>query len=222
MEGGQLSSSSLSQTITGLTGGTGYDVQVRATDGQTAAGNGYGPWSATQTGTPAEPAVPAEVRSLSVLERYSTLNLSWRAPADPGTAAVTGYDVHYTSADSTGTGAVLDDALASGTDASAAWVAVTRSGTARSQSITGLTADTPYRVRVRAVNAVGAGPWVHHAATPGLSARVSLSVEPDQCHRGLRGDGAGDALEGAVEQGTYPGHGAAGHRREQRLPPNAV
>ena len=52
VEGSQLSSSSLSQTITGLTAGTGYDVQVRATDGQTAAGNGYGPWSATQTGTP--------------------------------------------------------------------------------------------------------------------------------------------------------------------------
>ena len=186
VEGGQLSSSPFSETITDLTGGTGYDVQVRATDGQTAAGNGYGPWTATQTGTPREPAGPAEVRFLSVVERYTSLSLRWTAPADPGTSAVTGYDVHYTSAPSTGNGAVLDDASASGTDASAAWVAVTRSGTARSQSITGLTTDTPYRVRVRAVNAAGASPWVHHAATPGLSARVSLSVEPDSVIEGYR------------------------------------
>ncbi len=38
--------------LTGLTNGTGYDVQVRVTDGQTQTGNGYGPWTATKSGTP--------------------------------------------------------------------------------------------------------------------------------------------------------------------------
>ena len=54
VEGGAISSSSLSQTVTGLTNGTGYDVQVRATDGTTAGadGDGYGAWTATQSGTP--------------------------------------------------------------------------------------------------------------------------------------------------------------------------
>ena len=39
--------------ITGLTNGTAYHVQVRATDGQTGTGNGYGAWSASRSGTPA-------------------------------------------------------------------------------------------------------------------------------------------------------------------------
>ena len=42
-----------SAEITGLTNGTAYHVQVRATDGQTQTGNGYGAWSASQSGTPA-------------------------------------------------------------------------------------------------------------------------------------------------------------------------
>ena len=43
----------VSTDITSLTNGTAYDVQVRATDGQTASGNGWGDWSASQSGTPA-------------------------------------------------------------------------------------------------------------------------------------------------------------------------
>ncbi len=38
--------------ITGLTNGTSYHVQVRANDGQTGSGNGWGDWSGSQTGTP--------------------------------------------------------------------------------------------------------------------------------------------------------------------------
>ena len=45
-------SGGLQYTVTGLTGGTQYDVQVRAVN---AAGDG--PWSATATGTPAMPSV---------------------------------------------------------------------------------------------------------------------------------------------------------------------
>ena len=115
-----------------------------------------------------EDAVPAEVTGLNVAPGNARLDLSWTAPADTGSAAVSGYDVHYTSAPGTGNGAVLDDAPASGNDASAAWVAVSRTGTTTTQAITGLTNDTPYRVRVRAVNAVGGGPWVHRTRTPAL------------------------------------------------------
>ena len=50
VEGGDITGTS--DTITSLTNGTGYDVQVRANDGQTETGNGWGAWSATQAGTP--------------------------------------------------------------------------------------------------------------------------------------------------------------------------
>ena len=115
-----------------------------------------------------EDAVPAAVTGLTVAVGNARLDLSWTAPADTGSAALSGYDVHYTSAPSTGNGAVGDDAPASGNDASAAWVAVTRTGTTATQAITSLTNDDEYRVRVRAVNAVGAGPWVRRTGTPGV------------------------------------------------------
>ncbi len=38
--------------ITGLTNGTSYRVVVRATDGQTGSGNGWGLWSGSESGTP--------------------------------------------------------------------------------------------------------------------------------------------------------------------------
>ena len=45
-----------SRQITSLTNGTGYDVQVRATDGQTETGNGWGPWSDAQSEMPMQSA----------------------------------------------------------------------------------------------------------------------------------------------------------------------
>ena len=53
VEEGVGSSSSLDHTVTGLTNGVRYDVQVRAAN---AAGNG--PWSETGKGTPAASATP--------------------------------------------------------------------------------------------------------------------------------------------------------------------
>ena len=53
--GGAISAASTSQKITDLANGTSYDVQVRADDGQTASGNGYGAWTATQQGAPEKP-----------------------------------------------------------------------------------------------------------------------------------------------------------------------
>ena len=104
---------------------------------------------------------PAAPTGLIITPGDGTLALSWTAP----TGTLTGYDVHYTSAL---VGAVADDAVASGTDASAAWVAATRTATdtTASQTISGLANNTEYRVRVRARNAAGAGAWVHGTGTP--------------------------------------------------------
>ena len=93
---------------------------------------------------------------------------SWVLPGaaldqPPGT--VHGYDVHYTSAPETGTGAVVNDAAASGGDPAAAWVAVPRNGPAAMQTIGRLAQATVYRLRVRAKNSGVPGAWLFGAMT---------------------------------------------------------
>ena len=108
---------------------------------------------------------PAKPTELKVTPSNAKLDLAWKAPS----GTVTGYDVHYTSAPKSGDGAVADEDAATGNDASAAWVAVSRTETdppTESQSVTGLTNDTAYRVRVRAKNAAGAGAWEFGTGTP--------------------------------------------------------
>ncbi len=102
-------------------------------------------------------ALPDAPTGLAVTPGDGTLDLAWTAPPGP----VTGYDVHYTSS----TGAGADDA-ASGSDPAAGWVDADHSGTLAEDALTGLANDTPYRVRVRAVNAHGDGAWARKTGTP--------------------------------------------------------
>ncbi len=142
--------------IVGLNEGTLYRVRVRAkNDGGVSA------WL-HGTGTPATQ-IPTVPRNLRVTAGDGRLDLGWLHP--DGTTA-TGYDVHYTSAPSTGTGAVDNDAGASGSDPSAAWVDAGHTGTTTSQALTGLDNGAEYRVRVRGVNAAGNGPWARGTGTP--------------------------------------------------------
>ena len=256
--------------VTGLTNGTAYHVQVRATDGQTQTGNGYGAWSASRSGTPAASnktitlsassttvtegspvtitittgeAVPSSLQfdlavgytvtlgsaesddtevgagsvfvarggttktfeiptrrdqdtdddtftvslgtpptgwtngspssatitieedepsGLTVTPGDLKLDLSWTAAA----SNANGYDVDYTSAPATGAGSVANDADATGNDPAMGWVGVTRSGATASQSITGLSGGTLYRVRVRALDGATPGVWLFGTGTP--------------------------------------------------------
>ena len=91
--------------------------------------------------------------TVSVVDRNG-LFLVWNAPA----GAVTGYDVHYTSASEA---TAAPDADASGSDPAAAWVDAGHTRTGAWHSIAGLTYGATYRLRVRAVNAVGASDWLH-------------------------------------------------------------
>ena len=168
-----------SQAITGLTKGTEYKVRVRATNG---AGAGPGDWVRT-TGTPGT--LPGPVTGLSAAAGSGSgqLDLSWTAPADTGTAALSGYDVHYTSS------TTVDDDADAGSDPSTAWVDALHTGTATTRTLSGLTNGTQYKVRVRAKNANGPGPWVRTTGTPHPTGTVwgsTLSVK-DQ----VSGNGCG-------------------------------
>ena len=123
------------------------------------------PWSTNDEirlsiGTACHPGAPT---GLGATAGAASLALAWTAPSVTGGSAITGYEVHYTSSTT-----VDDDAEPSGNDPSTAWVAISRSGTTASQSITGLTDGTTYKVRVRAKNGAGAGPsgWVRTTGTP--------------------------------------------------------
>jgi len=141
-----------------LVNGTVYEVEV------SLAYVGYSSgWQTAGDGTPAVPAVPAAPTGLTVAEGDETLGLGWTEPG----GTVTGYDVHYTSALSTSSSPVADGDAASGSDPGAGWVA--NSDFARgdtSDRISDLVNGTVYRVRVRAKNSGGSGPWVFGSGTP--------------------------------------------------------
>lgn len=129
-------------TITGLTNGTAYEVQVRARNA-----NGVGPWSTAGKETPVS--VPARPSTPTVEAGNQALVVTWVAPADNG-LPITGYDVEYC----TGTCAANSDD----------WTDDGHSGTVPRQEIDGLDNGTAYKVRVRAINDLGGagqgeGPW---------------------------------------------------------------
>ena len=152
----EVSGQATSTTISSLVNGLEYNVRIRADDGQTGGSNGEGA-AASATGTPVGP--PGAPTGLTFAAGYSRLDLSWTAPAG---APVTGYDIHYTYSVSAGATA------AAGSNALAGWVAVSRTESdppATTQAVTGLL-NQPVRVRVRAKNGNGAGPWAAGTGDP--------------------------------------------------------
>ncbi len=136
-----------SATVTGLAAGT-YTLRVLATN---TAGNG--PLSAPSAGvSPAT--VPAAPTGTTVVQTSGTATVSWVPPTNTGGIPLSGNVVQVVNV---ATGAVV------GTRTAAAG--------ASSLAVTGLTAGTTYRYRVRAVNAVGNGP-LSVASAPALFATV--------------------------------------------------
>ncbi len=141
-------STTTSATITTLTNGTSYQVQVRA--GNT---HGDGPWSPTATlkaGLPAAPAAP------TLTSGNAQLAVSWTAPADNG-SSITDYDVQYSS------------------DGGTTWTEwnASNTSTTTSATITPLTNGTSYQVQVRAGNTHGDGPW-----SPSATLKAGLPAAP--------------------------------------------
>ena len=126
-------STTASATITGLTNGTAYQVQVRA-----ANARGDGPWSDSATATPAT--TPAAPTNLTATRGDKQVKLSWTA-GDSGGSAITGWK--YAKKTTGGYGS---------------YQTLTTSGTGPiTATVSGLPNGTAHKFKVRAVNAVGDG-----------------------------------------------------------------
>ena len=123
----------LTYTITGLTNGTQYDVQVRAVNS-----NGDGTWSDTEVGTPALPAPSLD----TVRGDDRAIYVAWSEP-EGITTGVKAYDLRYIETSS-------DETVDSN------WTVEDEARTAEDGrlyfAITDLTNDTEYDVQVRAVD----------------------------------------------------------------------
>jgi Ca2+-binding RTX toxin-like protein len=130
-----LAPAATTRTVTGLTNGTAYTFQVRAVNDV-----GTGPLSApsapiTPRGAPGAPGTPTVTRG------NQQLTVSWAAPASDGGSPITAYEVEVRA------NGVIQSPL------------LTFPATPRTQTITGLINGAQYRFRVRAINAVGTGPF---------------------------------------------------------------
>ena len=160
-------SGDLEYTLSGLTNGVGYDVQVRAVNDA-----GDGPWSATAADTPrTTPGAP----TIDVISPGNyALSITWSAPAEDGGSAITSYDLRYIRSDAT------DRSDDSWTVREGIW----SSGLLQYglNELTGfdLSSGVRYEVQVRAVNAVGNGSWsASETGTPrSPSQPVTVPSEP--------------------------------------------
>ena len=132
------------------------------------------------------------------------LHLSWNPPAFDRDE-VRGYDVHYTSSTT-----VAGDAEV-GSDVATEWVDAGHSGDVwqTNYSITGLTNDTTYRVRLRAVSNAGdgsgnvGGVWARGSATPqGAASDATLRALSAGSSESSDGPYTALALSPAFDSGT--------------------
>ena len=133
----------LTYTITGLTSGTDYKIQVRA-----ISARGDGPWSPTALGRTVGPGKPTMPAAPTVTAGTDTTSLAVSWTAVSALPTVTAYDVRHilTSADETDDDnwTVVDNAWTSGD---------------LTHTIAGLVAGTSYDVQMRGVNSLGDGTW---------------------------------------------------------------
>lgn len=131
---------------------TSYAVTVTATDGAGESDSIAVTINVTDVAEPATMITVPDIPSVSVARAggAGTLAISWTAPSSDGGSVITEYDLRHieTAADESidSNWTVVDNVWTTG------------GGTLR-HTLTGLTGDTQYDIQMRAVNAVGDGPW---------------------------------------------------------------
>ena len=141
---GVWSSGDLKYGVTGLEADTGYDIQVRAVND-----GGAGLWSEIVAAT--TPAAPGAPSRPTVAARDGALAVSWAAPADDGGSPIESYDVRRIESDA------LDKTDTNWSEEAGVWTS--GSGGDLRYVVSPLANGRQYDVQIRAVNAVGAGPW---------------------------------------------------------------
>jgi titin len=152
------SDSSTTITLTGLTNGTKYRIQVRATN---SGGNSSWVEGSTTYIPATTPGQPTSV-SATANSSSSSIAVSWSAPASNGGSAITGYTVTATAS-----GISPNPSCSTG-------------GATYSCTLTSLTNKLTYTISVTARNAIGSGsPSSTTTATlSGLSQSISLTETP--------------------------------------------
>ena len=135
------------------------------------------------TGEVAPPTVPGAPAIGTATRGNGSVTVTWTAPADDGGSAITGYEVQVVDATTDAPIGALSPAA----------------GTARELTVTGLANGTAVKLRVRAVNAVGAG------AYSAFSGAVTPATVPDA--PGIGTATAGDAW--ATIDWTVPADGGS-------------
>ncbi|NUQ33251.1 MAG: fibronectin type III domain-containing protein, partial [Dermatophilaceae bacterium] len=124
-----VAATAVSATVSGLTNGTTYTLQVRA-----VSAVGASPAGVSNAVVPIAPAPPGTPTGVTATAGNATVSVTWTAPVDTGTSAITGYTVQ-----------AFDGATAA-----------VQPSTARALTMT-LPVLGQYRFTVQAVNAVGSG-----------------------------------------------------------------
>jgi predicted RecA/RadA family phage recombinase len=117
-------------TISGLTGGTTYPIQLRAVN---SVGSGCG--SATMSTTTLVPVSPNEPTSVVATAGLNGANIAFTAPSNDGGGAITSYEYSINNGSS--------------------WTAI--ASTSSPLNIGSLTNCTEYTIKIRAVNVAGGG-----------------------------------------------------------------
>ena len=130
--------SNTGHTFTGLTNGTSYTFKVRAVN---AAGEGD---ESTVSSTPYT--VPGAPQNFHADPGHQAVDLTWNAPSSTGGSVITVYQVSRSEGEG--------------------WTSWVTADSNTEHVFTGLTNDTEYTFRVRAVNAAGPGAESSATATP--------------------------------------------------------
>ena len=154
----ETTTTTTSLTLSNLTPGTSYDVDVWAT-------NAVGQSDGAATGTFSTTATPTRPTALLAVAGDKQVTVTWAQPESTGTGDVTSYTLQRST-------------YSPSTSTWSTWTTVTK--VTSPYVVTGLTNGTQYRFQVAAVNGVGTGPYSNEVTSTPLGvagAPTSLSAK---------------------------------------------